>query len=67
MHGRVVEHDDAGRTEERARLLHAVEARLRIELIGQQDRHRGPAGNDAPSASGLAHAARVAVDQLARA
>jgi hypothetical protein len=38
--GRIVEHDDAGRAEERPRLLHAVEARLGVELVREQDRHR---------------------------
>ena len=56
----------AGRPEQRAGLLHAVEARLRVELVGQQDRHRRSAGNDRLERPAVAHAAGVAFDQLAQ-
>jgi hypothetical protein len=63
---RVVEHDQARRSEQRARLLHAVEARLRVQLIGQQDRDRGPAGNDRLDRPPVAGAARLPLDELAQ-
>ena len=56
----------AGRAEQRAGLLDGVEAGLRVELIGHQDRHRRSARDDRLERPALAHAARVAVDQLAQ-
>ena len=43
--GGLVHHDDRRRAEHRAGLGQRVEARLRIELVGQQHRHRRSAGD----------------------
>ena len=62
--GRLVHHDDAGRAEHRSRLRDVVEAGRDVELIGQQDRHRRPAGDDRLQRAAVADAAGVLEDQL---
>src|SRR5581483_5611002 len=61
--GRLVHDDDGRRPEERARLLHPVEARRNVQLLGQQDRHRRAAGNDRLQRVPLPHAAGVVLDE----
>ena len=64
--GRIVEHDDAGGPEQRSGFLHAVEAGLGVELIGQQERDRRTTRDDRLQRTPLTDAARVPFDELAK-
>ncbi len=61
---RVVEHDDAGRAEQRTRLRDAVEARFDIQLIGKEDWHRRASRDDRFQRATVPNASRVVEDQL---
>jgi len=62
--GRVVHHDHRRRAEHRARLGHAVEIHLEVDLRRRQDRRRGAAGDERLERPALVHAAGL-VEQIA--
>src|SRR3989454_3189890 len=60
----VVHHHDAGRAEERARLLDGVHVHRHVDLLGREDRHRGAARDDALQLPSSRDPAGVRIDDL---
>ncbi len=62
---RLVQHDDASRSEQRTRFLHGIKTGWHVELVRQQQGHGRSAGNDGLETVSVANPACEAVDQLA--
>src|SRR5262245_7275094 len=63
---RIVHHHDAGRAEERSRLLHGVHVHRHVDLVGGERRHRGAARDHRLQLPAVRDAAGVLVDDLAQ-